>query len=155
MFTGGCFPNSQQAAIFDDTPRQEFHHKYLTSTPIYDSEQFEKRYDNWKLKELDIEGIKDKNLSKEDLQFKLSKRHPNLPVSHNICRTIQWPTVMHAWGHAGELIFLILLCLMDKKDDSYKTMYTGIETMHNYLANGNIVASTSELLDILHELSCI
>ena len=130
----------------------------MTNWPRFDSQYFWSRCCQWMSKSpcfFDENGqpIKADLLEPESLRWKRRFYWPNSPVSQNICNCVLFPTCMHSMGAAGMLLFLLMSKLVDTGSDAYHAFIDNLKKMNNYLQNGNIVGSTSTLLNVIHELS--
>lgn len=77
------------------------------------------------------------------------------PISHEICNTVIWFTMLHAMSHCGMMIVDNCLQIIDKEDEPYDMFIKTYSKQVDFLENGDIMSSTSAFLDMLKELSFI
>ena len=125
---------------------------------MFHSDDLNAKHLEWKSRKkefFDDKGkpISAKKLTQEQIEFKRSKYHPEAPVSQDICKTSVYPTAMHSFTHCVGMVLALLLVLIPKNSGAYKRLFHTIKSSHNYLENGNICASSTVLINVIHKLS--
>lgn len=134
--------------------------------PQFTNEEFYQKHQRWKKKyeekfltangkaktKAQLSADSDEDL----LAFRRKYYWPQAPIAYGLAGvlTVVVPTVMHALGHLGMLIMEIYSKVFDRSTKGYKLFMKNLRTMHNYLNDGNICASTSTLFQMIHEFSC-
>ena len=73
--------------------------------------------------------------------------HPNPPVGATAnVETVITPTWMHSMIHSMILINILMMLLIDRKDETWKDIVNTLKKQYNYLENGDIVTCGDEVL---------
>ena len=132
----------------------------MTQWPCFDSDYFATRYNTWNSRRSEFYDennklIPTKKLTPKQQAFKRKYYWPDPPIDMGLSeiRFVLFPTCMHSMGAAGMILFMLFSKLVDTSHPAYHNFTNNLKRMNNYLENGNIVGSTSTLLNVIHQLS--
>ena len=135
--------------------RNELHEHFFYDMAQFINEYFSKRNDEWDDRKDEIGRLDRKDMNDEQKDFKDRHQWHGPPVSVGICKIFIFPGILHGSGHSVNLIFRILIELIDRGSFGYKMMVRSIACFDGYTTGGDICAGTELLYRMVHELSCL
>lgn len=88
-------------------------------------------------------------------KFRRRYKMNGYPISHGICNSIIWPTMLHSMSHCGMLIMTLIIALIDKGSEKYRAFMKSLSMQFDFLNNGDIMSSTTAFLTFIKELRCV